>query len=128
MLNDGNDSSASSDGSTNVRVAIRMRPLNSRELDLQSHKCIQMIGGTEVVVSDPEAMQEHRFNFDFCFDTTAPDSDPSAGKGSILSLPLASSLLHSLIPSLPALPCPPCSRSLFHSLPTWSSLTLFLSL
>jgi hypothetical protein len=75
----GGSAGAAGDGSTNVRVAIRMRPLNSRELDLQSHKCIEMIGGTEIVVMDPEAMQEHRFNFDFCFDTTAPDSDPSAG-------------------------------------------------
>ena len=67
------------DGNSNVRVAIRMRPLNSREIDLQAQQCIQMIGGTEIVVIEPEVMQEHRFNFDFCFDTTAPDTDPSAG-------------------------------------------------
>lgn len=66
-------------GGTNVRVAIRMRPLNGRELEMDSRVCVQMVDGAEVVVEDIDATQQHRFNFDFCFDANAEDSDPSAG-------------------------------------------------
>ena len=66
-------------GGTNVRVAIRMRPLNARELELQSRRCMAMVDGCEVIVEDEDATQEHRYNFDFCFDASAPDDDGSAG-------------------------------------------------
>ena len=64
------------DGS-NVSSYPYVRPLNTREIDLQSQKCIKMIGGTEIIVVDLEVIQEHQFNFNFCFDTTSPDTDPS---------------------------------------------------
>eukprot|EP00392_Amoebophrya_sp_AT5.2_P019421 g20249.t1 len=75
-------------GGTNVRVAIRMRPLNARELELQSRRCMAMVDGCEVIVEDEDATQEHRYNFDFCFDASAPDDDGSAGGVDPLELSL----------------------------------------
>ena len=66
-------------GGTNVRVAIRMRPLNAREVEMQSPVCVHMQAGTEVIVEDVDATQEHRYNFDYCFDANANDDDASAG-------------------------------------------------
>jgi hypothetical protein len=64
---------AASDSSSNVRVAIRMRPLNSREVDLQAAQCVEMLSGTDLRIEDEETTMQNKFSFDYCFDARCSD-------------------------------------------------------
>lgn len=75
----GESPTASTD-SSNVRVAIRMRPLNQRELDLHAVQCVRMTTGMDLTIEDEETTAENKFSFDYCFDAACSDtSQPFAG-------------------------------------------------
>ena len=62
------------EGDTNVRVAVRCRPFNSREKAMADmSKCIS-IKGEQVVIIGPTG-EEHSFAFDYVFDdnSTQPE-------------------------------------------------------
>ena len=58
-----------------VKVAVRVRPFNSREIELQSELCIDVVGNT-TVIKDLSSGNSRDFTFDYsfwshdCFDTT----------------------------------------------------------
>lgn len=58
-----------------VKVAVRVRPFNSREVELKSENCIEMIGNM-TKLKDPSTGNVRDFTFDYsfwshdCFDTT----------------------------------------------------------
>lgn len=49
-----------------VKVAVRCRPFNQREIDLQSKLIIKMNGNT-TYITNPEDGKERDFNFDYSF-------------------------------------------------------------
>ena len=49
-----------------VKVAVRCRPFNQREMDLHSKLIIKMNGNT-TTITDPETNKDRDFNFDFSF-------------------------------------------------------------
>lgn len=57
------------DGDTNVRVAVRFRPLNDRERAINDTSCAQ-INGNQIALSHAaaNASDEKNFAFDFIFD------------------------------------------------------------
>jgi hypothetical protein len=48
-----------------VKVAVRVRPFNPREIELKSKLCIQMNGQTTVLISSSGSSRE--FSFDYSF-------------------------------------------------------------
>ena len=80
IISQQTESSLQSSGSTNVRVAIRMRPLNQREVDLHSSLCVSILNGMDLIIKDDETTIENKFSFDFCFDAKCSDArEPFAG-------------------------------------------------
>jgi kinesin family member 1 len=70
-------SSSSAAGSSNVRVAIRMRPLNQRERDLHASQCVSMLTGEDLRIRDDETTMQNKFSFDYCFDANCSDGSES---------------------------------------------------
>lgn len=56
--------------STNVRVAVRMRPLNARETEMGSQRVVSMEGNTVRLIEDMNTGTDHQFSYDFCFDAS----------------------------------------------------------
>ena len=48
-----------------VKVAVRVRPFNSRELELKSQLCIQMNGKTTTLISPSASPREFTFDYSF---------------------------------------------------------------
>ena len=60
--------SDSEGGDTNVRVAVRFRPLNERENSIHDTSCIQINGNQLSITSNvASAPEEKNFAFDFIF-------------------------------------------------------------
>jgi len=49
-----------------VKVAVRVRPFNEREMNLNSSVCIQM-NGSQTLIKDPEQADGKKFTFDYSF-------------------------------------------------------------
>lgn len=58
---------------TNIRVAVRCRPFNSKEKGNGEESCIK-IGSDHVVLTNPNGLEEHSFAFDFIFDQDSEQS------------------------------------------------------
>ena len=58
----------------NVRVAVRVRPFNQREIDRNSKCCISM-DGNRTTITDPETGKKKNFTFDFSYNSHA-SGDP----------------------------------------------------
>ena len=50
----------------NVKVAVRVRPFNKRELDANSKLCVQM-SGNQTVCTDLKTNAEKKFAYDFSY-------------------------------------------------------------
>ena len=50
-----------------VKVAVRLRPFNQRELDMQSKLVVEMNGKYQTKIENPEDGNKREFNFDFSF-------------------------------------------------------------
>lgn len=50
----------------NVRVAVRVRPFNSREKDANAQLCIAM-SGNQTICTDPKSKEERKFAYDFSY-------------------------------------------------------------
>mmetsp|Transcript_46333 Transcript_46333/g.79913 ORF Transcript_46333/g.79913 Transcript_46333/m.79913 type:complete len:1029 (-) Transcript_46333:99-3185(-) len=72
----------------NVKVAVRVRPFNSREISRNAKSCIEMIPGMgRVVISStgnskrsdgsPRPRDSKTFTFDYAFDSFVPAADPN---------------------------------------------------
>ena len=65
----------SGEGRSNaVNVAVRVRPLNRRELDLKSDVCVQM-SDTSIALVEPTSKEKTTFTFDYAFDTMDPSRE-----------------------------------------------------
>eukprot|EP01041_Mallomonas_annulata_P003101 gene3101-6090_t len=79
--NNSNDNSNNNDGSNsnsnNVRVAIRMRPLNDREISHRTRVCVHMTDTEVQIIKDSKDKnnEEKRFTFDYCFDSQDTDAN-----------------------------------------------------
>uniref|UniRef100_A0A0N5B8A5 Kinesin motor domain-containing protein n=1 Tax=Strongyloides papillosus TaxID=174720 RepID=A0A0N5B8A5_STREA len=64
------------DGVERVKVAIRTRPLNKREIDLGTKCCVNFSSTSQIVLSQPleEGKSPKVFSFDHCFNSTDPHS------------------------------------------------------
>ena len=62
--------------SNNVAVAVRVRPLNQRELDLRSDVCV-VIKDDSCALVEPTSGEKMTFTFDYCFDTMDPAKSES---------------------------------------------------
>ena len=49
-----------------VKVAVRVRPFNSREKDAKS-KLIIAMSGSQTVITNPKTNEEKKFNFDYSY-------------------------------------------------------------
>lgn len=49
-----------------VKVAVRVRPFNNREIELKSENCIEMVGNT-TILKDPSTGNTRDFTFDYSF-------------------------------------------------------------
>eukprot|EP01052_Picozoa_sp_SAG31_P003843 SAG31_NODE_152_length_22216_cov_16.550029_4_plen_105_part_00 len=56
----------------NVRVAVRVRPFNQREIDRTSKCCIRM-DGNRTTITDPETGKSKDFTFDFSYWSHSPE-------------------------------------------------------
>uniref|UniRef100_A0A913HFY2 Kinesin motor domain-containing protein n=2 Tax=Strongyloides stercoralis TaxID=6248 RepID=A0A913HFY2_STRER len=65
------------DGVDRVKVAIRTRPLNKREVDLGTKCCVNFSSTSQVILSQSleEGKSPKVFTFDHCFDSTNPHSN-----------------------------------------------------
>jgi hypothetical protein len=54
------------DTGMNVKVAVRVRPFNQREIIQNTKRCIQMVGN-QTVITDPETGKENRFTYDYSY-------------------------------------------------------------
>lgn len=70
----------SSSGDTNVRVAVRFRPLNERERNMNDVSCVTIDNNQVCINSQHVNTDEKNFGFDFVFDD---DSEQSAVWASI---------------------------------------------
>lgn len=50
----------------NIKVAIRVRPFNNREIELKSDLCVQMDPQTTYIL-DENGEEKHHFSYDYCF-------------------------------------------------------------
>ncbi|XP_031559004.1 kinesin-like protein KIF13A isoform X2 [Actinia tenebrosa] len=50
-----------------VKVAVRVRPLNRREIDLGDKVVVDMVDGNQTVLHSPDKKQSKNFAFDHCF-------------------------------------------------------------
>ncbi|XP_018085047.1 kinesin-like protein KIF14 isoform X1 [Xenopus laevis] len=57
---------------TAVTVAIRVRPLNEREI-ASEHKCVMFVLGQTIQIQHPQTNQHLSFQYDFCFWSLQPD-------------------------------------------------------
>ena len=48
-----------------VKVAVRVRPYNQRELDLNCTKCIDMNGNTTTIIDENGAPRDFTFDYSF---------------------------------------------------------------
>eukprot|EP01036_Dinobryon_divergens_P042732 gene42732-56801_t len=53
---------------TNVRVAVRCRPLNGREKGLNEPVCVRLTGDQVIITNPVPGGEEHSFAFDVVFD------------------------------------------------------------
>ena len=51
---------------TSVKVAVRVRPFNQREITKNSPCCIKMNGATTIII-DPNTGMEKKFTFDYSY-------------------------------------------------------------
>ncbi|CAG0903463.1 unnamed protein product, partial [Cyprideis torosa] len=73
-------------GGDNIKVAVRLRPLNKREKQLGGGSVISIKGNTAAIQSPPDYHKKiHKsFTFDFCFDSsTSPDSPDFSGQSDV---------------------------------------------
>lgn len=56
----------------NVKVAVRMRPMNQREKDQKAEKCVRM-SGPQTFLRNPENDKERTYTFDFSYDSSDPN-------------------------------------------------------
>ncbi|XP_069800065.1 kinesin-like protein KIF14 [Dendropsophus ebraccatus] len=54
-----------------VVVAVRIRPLNDREIS-SGHRSVMAVTGQNILVSHPHSSQKHSFQYDFCFSFPQP--------------------------------------------------------
>lgn len=66
------DSGSEGQGS-NVRVAIRMRPMNSREESVSMQAAVEMTDTNNLTIVDVDTTQEHNYCFDYCFDAAVTE-------------------------------------------------------
>lgn len=52
---------------TNIRVAVRCRPFNSREKNLGAVSCVKY-SDSQLTLTDPSSGETHNFGFDILFD------------------------------------------------------------
>eukprot|EP00698_Gefionella_okellyi_P018272 TRINITY_DN545_c0_g1_i4.p1 TRINITY_DN545_c0_g1~~TRINITY_DN545_c0_g1_i4.p1 ORF type:complete len:1900 (+),score=497.76 TRINITY_DN545_c0_g1_i4:40-5739(+) len=64
----------------NIRVAVRMRPLNARERDMGAKTCVQMNGQQLVITKPDEPDDTNEFAFDYCYDSMDSTSETYAGQ------------------------------------------------
>lgn len=70
---------------SNVRVAVRMRPLNAKECGLSASRVVKMSGGKNVtVLQDSSGGPDNNFSYDFCFDAAEDESNESAGSQKVV--------------------------------------------
>ena len=60
---------------TNVRVAVRCRPFNTKERNAAEKSCVRISKG-QVVLSNPIGVEEHAFAFDIVFDENTEQHVP----------------------------------------------------
>ncbi len=56
---------------TNVRVALRCRPINDREILLNDAGCVRFGNGNIIMTNPSIPSEEHAFAFDFIFDQSS---------------------------------------------------------
>ncbi|KAL0483193.1 kinesin-like protein [Acrasis kona] len=54
------------DTGMNVKVAVRVRPFNAREIAQNTSKCIKMVG-KQTIITDPETGKENPFTYDYSY-------------------------------------------------------------
>lgn len=52
----------------NIRVAVRCRPMNEREIQCQANTCFTLDQGTAVLTNPENATEQHRFAYDFVYE------------------------------------------------------------
>ena len=78
------DGSAKGAGDCSVIVAVRVRPLNKREKDMNSNLCTSC--STEfssMDIKNPQSKQKHTFTYDYTWDSTDPDSEIYASQETV---------------------------------------------
>uniref|UniRef100_A0AAZ1XWH6 Kinesin motor domain-containing protein n=1 Tax=Oreochromis aureus TaxID=47969 RepID=A0AAZ1XWH6_OREAU len=66
-----------------VKVAVRVRPFNSREIGKESKCIIQMSGNTTTILNPKQPKENKSFNFDFSYwshTTVRPDGFGKQGQ------------------------------------------------
>ena len=66
------DTNVETSGDTNVRVAVRCRPFNSREKSMNEVSCIRLTEDQVVLTNPAMSGEEHSFAFDLVFDQNTP--------------------------------------------------------
>eukprot|EP00698_Gefionella_okellyi_P012000 TRINITY_DN3208_c0_g1_i1.p1 TRINITY_DN3208_c0_g1~~TRINITY_DN3208_c0_g1_i1.p1 ORF type:complete len:939 (+),score=213.43 TRINITY_DN3208_c0_g1_i1:46-2862(+) len=67
----------------NVKVAVRMRPFNSREKDMKTTACVRM-DGQQLVIWNPDKPDDtNEFGFDFCYDSMDSGSPSFASQDTV---------------------------------------------
>ena len=61
----------------NVRVAVRVRPFNSREKERLATNIIFMRDGKTTAIMNPEDKKQRDFTFDFSYNSHVPRDDPA---------------------------------------------------
>jgi hypothetical protein len=54
------------DTGANVKVAVRVRPFNNREIIQNTSRCVSMVGKQTIIV-DPESGKENKFTYDYSY-------------------------------------------------------------
>jgi hypothetical protein len=54
------------DTGSNVKVAVRVRPFNTREITQKTANCISMTGNQTIIV-DPTTGKENKFSYDYSY-------------------------------------------------------------
>eukprot|EP00754_Rhynchopus_humris_P027729 Rhum_TRINITY_DN15106_c15_g1::Rhum_TRINITY_DN15106_c15_g1_i1::g.139832::m.139832/K10392/KIF1; kinesin family member 1 len=78
------DGSAKGAGDCSVIVAVRVRPLNKREKDMNSKLCTTC--STEfssMDIKNPQSKQKHTFTYDYTWDSTDPESEIYASQETV---------------------------------------------
>ena len=76
------------------KVAIRVRPFNRREKELDTRRVVEVSGSKITLNKSSGSKRQHVFLFDSCFDSTDPQTDGYASQAVVFES-IGSSILES---------------------------------